>query len=127
MPGPNFTGPTGPTGSAGSAGVGSTGPTGEAGVGVTGPTGVAGATGSQGPTGASAPAGLIFFGGTVSLPAGTDVSVSWPAFPNATLGLVMGGFGSPAPDAFSFDVTTSSAKLNAGGASTTASWLVFGN
>jgi len=111
-----ITGPTGPTGPLGSAGS----------------PGATGATGAQGPTGASAPAGLILYGGSVSIVpqyiGGSGVaSVSWPAFPTAALGLVVTvegeGFAT-----FYDSLTISSAKIYNNSQSTaTVSWLVFGN
>lgn len=99
---------------------GPTGPTGPSGL--DGPTGSAG---SQGPTGASAPAGVLFVAGTAHLPAGTDVSISY-SFPTGIIGVHVQGNPGPA-GAFVFDITSTSAKLNAGGSTCDVSWLAFGN
>jgi len=109
--------------------VGSTGPTGAAGVGVTGPTGVAGAlgpTGNQGPTGAGAPAGLIFHGGEV-LVVGAQ-TISWPAFPNAAVGVVMTAAFGPVQDQYVTNLSPSGATLNVNSdQSGQVYWLAFGN
>lgn len=70
---------------------------------------------------------MLFRAGTVTLPAGTNVSISWTAFPTAALGVVLSSDGSPASSAFAISFNASGAVLNAGGSTVTVNWLAYGN
>lgn len=71
---------------------------------------------------------MLFRAGTITLPPGTNVSISWSAFPTAALGVVLSGNGGPAPNAFVVSMSASGAVLNAGSSySVTVNWLAYGN
>lgn len=69
---------------------------------------------------------MLFAGGTVSLTAGVDTSISF-SFPTACLGVVLTGDGGPLPDVFLISKSASGAVVNSGGVTASASWLAFGN